>query len=83
MVQEVSSGVVNAAQLRAARVWLAMSQDQVATAAGLTRHTIMRLERDTSAAEQRTLRDICKVFETRGIRFLFSDGVGVGISTLG
>ena len=42
--------MVNAAQLRAARVWLSMSQEQVASEAKLTRQTIVRLEQDTSLA---------------------------------
>ncbi|WP_428841068.1 helix-turn-helix transcriptional regulator [Bradyrhizobium pachyrhizi] len=75
-----ASVMVNASQLRAARVWLSMSQDEVAAEAGLTRQTIVRLEQDTSSAQERTLRDVRRVFEARGIQFLFRDGVGVGIS---
>ncbi|WP_371818081.1 helix-turn-helix domain-containing protein [Bradyrhizobium sp. CCBAU 53421] len=56
-----------------------MSQDEVAAAAGLTRQTIVRLEQDTSSAQERTLRDVRRVFEARGVEFLFRDGVGVGI----
>jgi DNA-binding XRE family transcriptional regulator len=73
--------MVNAAQLRAARVWLAMSQDEVASKAGLTRQTIARLEQDASAAQERTLRDVRRIFEDRGIEFLFRNGEGIGIST--
>ncbi len=71
--------MVNAAQLRAARVWLSMSQGEVATKAGLTRQTIVRLEQSTSLAQERTLRDVCKIFEEKGIEFLFADGEGVGL----
>jgi DNA-binding XRE family transcriptional regulator len=73
--------MVNAAQLRAARVWLAMSQDEVASKSGLTRQTIARLEQDASAAQERTLRDVRRIFEDRGIEFLFRNGEGIGIST--
>lgn len=71
--------MVNAAQLRAARVWLSMSQDEVASASGLTRQTINRLERDSSLAQDRTIRDVRLFFEDKGIEFLFLDGEGVGI----
>ena len=71
--------MVNAAQLRAARAWLSMSQDDVAEAVGLTRTTIVRLERDTASAQDRTIRDVRKLYEDRGIKFVFSDGVGVGL----
>jgi DNA-binding XRE family transcriptional regulator len=71
--------MVNAAQLRAARVWLSMSQEEVAAAAKLTRQTIVRLEQDTSLAQERTLRDVRTVFENMGIEFLFADGKGVGL----
>jgi DNA-binding XRE family transcriptional regulator len=71
--------MVNAAQLRAARVWLSMSQEQVASEAKLTRQTIVRLEKDASLAQERTLRDVRKVFEDMGIEFLFADGKGVGL----
>jgi DNA-binding XRE family transcriptional regulator len=71
--------MVNAAQLRAARIWLSMSQDEVASESGLTRQTINRLERDTSSAQERTIRDVQKIFEDRGIQFLYLNGEGVGI----
>lgn len=57
-----------------------MSQDEVAAEAGLTRQTIARLEQDASSAQLRTLRDVQRVFEKRGIRFLFANERGVGIS---
>jgi DNA-binding XRE family transcriptional regulator len=71
--------MVNAAQLRAARVWFSMSQDEVACEVGLTRQTINRLERDPSSAQDRTLRDVRRLFEDRGIQFLFHNGEGIGI----
>lgn len=73
--------MVNASQLRAARSWLGLSQDQVAANAMLTRTTIVRVERDPSLVQERTLRDVRKYYESQGIHFLFRDGVGVGIST--
>jgi DNA-binding XRE family transcriptional regulator len=76
----VNGAMVNAAQLRAARVWLSMSQDEVASKAGLTRQTIARLEQDASSAQPRTLRDVKRLFEDLGVQFLFRDGEGIGIS---
>ncbi|WP_410053104.1 helix-turn-helix domain-containing protein [Bradyrhizobium sp. SZCCHNR1039] len=76
----IPSNMVNAAQLRAARVWLEMSQDAVAAEVGLTRGTIIRLEKDPSAVQPRTVRDVRKLYEARGIQFVFrDDGVGIGI----
>jgi len=77
---KIPLNMVNAAQLRAARGWLEMSQGAVAAEVGLTRATIARLEKDPSAVQQRTVRDVLKLYEDRGIKFLFRDGVGIGIS---
>lgn len=51
----------------------------MASEAGLTRQTINRLERDTSSAQDRTIRDVRIFFEDKGIEFLFLNGEGVGI----
>ncbi|MCP1845902.1 transcriptional regulator with XRE-family HTH domain [Bradyrhizobium sp. USDA 4524] len=59
-----------------------LSQDEVAAEADLTRQTIVRLEQDTSSAQERTLRNVRPVFEARGVQFLFRDGLGVGIFQL-
>jgi transcriptional regulator with XRE-family HTH domain len=53
--------------------------DDVASKAGLTRQTIARLEQDASSAQERTLRDVRRVFEDMGIEFLFAEGRGVGL----
>jgi transcriptional regulator with XRE-family HTH domain len=71
--------MVNAAQLRAARAWSGLSQEELAGRTGLTRQTIARLEQDTSLAQERTLRDLQRAFEEAGIEFVFRDGVGIGI----
>lgn len=57
-----------------------MSQDEVAAEAGLTRTTIVRLEQDPALVQERTLRDVRKVYEAKGIQFLFRNGVGIGIT---
>jgi DNA-binding XRE family transcriptional regulator len=73
--------MVTASQLRAARSWLGLSQDQVAANAMLTRTTIVRAERDPALVQERTLRDVRKFYESQGIHFLFRDGIAIGIST--
>jgi DNA-binding XRE family transcriptional regulator len=77
----VNAPKVSAAQLRAARVWLEMSQDKVAAKVGLTRTTIVRMEQDPSSVQERTLRDVQKLYQDSGITFLFRKGQGVGICT--
>ena len=57
-----------------------MSQDEVASEAGLTRTTIVRLEQDPALVQERTRRDVRKVYEAKGIQFLFRNGVGIGIT---
>jgi hypothetical protein len=54
---------------------------QIFAEVGLTRGTIIRLEKNPSAVQPRTVRDVRKLYEARGIQFLFrDDGVGIGIS---
>ncbi|MDA9509421.1 hypothetical protein XI09_33255 [Bradyrhizobium sp. CCBAU 11386] len=77
----VNEEKISGSQLRAARSWLDLSQDEVAAETSLTRTTIVRLERDPSAVQERTRRDVRKFYEGKGIRFLFREGIGVGLST--
>lgn len=71
--------MVNAAQLRAARAWAGLSQEELAARTGLTRQTITRLEQDASPAQERTIRDLQRALEDVGVEFVFRDGIGVGI----
>jgi DNA-binding XRE family transcriptional regulator len=71
--------MVNGLQIRAARAWLGLSQDQVATDAGVTKRTIAEFELDKRVPHDRTLRDIQASFERAGIEFLFEGARGVGI----
>ena len=65
--------------MRAARAWLRMSQEELATLSGVAKRTIVRFEQDLSVPYERTLRDIQRVLEERGIEFQFEDQIGVGL----
>jgi predicted transcriptional regulator len=71
--------MVTKEQIRAARGWLGISQDALAEASGVAKRTIAHFESGTRAPHERTLRDIQKALEERGIEFLFDGGEGVGI----
>lgn len=71
--------MLNGSQMRAARAWLRMSQDDLAALAGVAKRTIVRFEQDLSVPYERTLRDIQRVLEDRGIEFQFEGQVGVGL----
>ena len=73
--------MLNRAQLRAARSWLNISQDELAQISGVAKRTIIRIEQGTSSAHDRTIRDLQTALEQQGIVFLFEDGRGVGIRT--
>ena len=71
--------MLNKEQLRAARAWLGLSQNDVAKISKVASKTIKNFERGASMPYERTLRDIQKVLEERGIEFVFDGGEGVGI----
>jgi transcriptional regulator with XRE-family HTH domain len=71
--------MVNGQQLRAARAWLGLSQEELASQSGVARVTIANFENGRSVPQPRTLRDLQRTLEKVGIEFLFDRGVGVGI----
>ena len=71
--------MLNKAQVRAARSWLNISQDELAQASGVAKRTIIRIEQGTSSSHDRTLRDLQIALEQQGIEFLLENGRGVGI----
>ena len=71
--------MLNKAQVRAARSWLNISQDELAQASGVAKRTIILIEQGTSSSHDRTLRDLQIALEQQGIEFLFENGRGVGI----
>lgn len=71
--------MVNGRQLRAARAWLSLSQEELASETGVARATIANFENGHSVPQPRTLRDLQHALEVLGIEFLFDGNVGVGI----
>lgn len=64
-------------QIAAAMALAKMTQDQLATAAGLGRNTLNRTINDTASTKDETLASIRRVLEARGIEFLENQGVRV------
>jgi transcriptional regulator with XRE-family HTH domain len=71
--------MVNAKQIRAARGWLGLSQEDLAVRSGVAKRTIARIERDVSVPYDRTLRDLQTCLEGMGIEFLFEGEKGIGV----
>lgn len=71
--------MINSSQLRAARAWLGLSQDQLADLTRVAKRTIARIESEATVPHERTLRDIQTALEKLGLEFLVEGGVGVGI----
>ena len=71
--------MINKEQLRAARAWLNMSQQQLAAAAKVGKRTIADFERGATLPHERTLRDLQEALVGLGIEFQFDGSVGVGI----
>lgn len=73
--------MVNAEQIRAARSWLGISQEDLARRSGVAKRTIARFEQNLSVPYDRTLRDLQSCLEAMGIEFIFEGVIGVGIRT--
>jgi transcriptional regulator with XRE-family HTH domain len=71
--------MLNKEQLRAARAWLGLSQNDVAKISKVASKTIKNFERGASVPYERTLRDIQIALEELGIEFVFEGEEGVGI----
>jgi predicted transcriptional regulator len=71
--------MVNKEQVRAARAWLNLTQQDLADAALVDKKTIARFEIGQSLPHDRTLRDLRLALESRGIEFLFDGQIPVGI----
>lgn len=66
-------------QLRAARAWLEISQDDLAKSAGVGRRAIADYERGARLPHDRTLAQLRRTLEERGVRFLFENSRAIGI----
>lgn len=73
------SGTVTAQQVKAARAWLDLSQDDLAKRTGLTRRAIQDFENGKRTPQPRTLRDFKNALEELGIEFLFVEERAAGI----
>lgn len=62
-------------QIAAAMALTGMTQDQLATAAGISRNTLNRSVNDTAATKDETLAAIKQALENHGVEFLSDDGV--------
>lgn len=71
--------MLNRAQIRAARSWLDISQEELGQWSGVAKRTIIRIEQGTSTGQERTLRDLQRALEQHGVEFLFENGRGIGI----
>jgi ribosome-binding protein aMBF1 (putative translation factor) len=71
--------MINKEQLRAARAWLEMSQQDLATAAKVGKRTVADFERGATIPHERTLRDIEQTLVSLGVEFQFDGAIGVGI----
>ena len=74
-----TTGTVTAQQVRAARAWLDLSQQDLAEASLVARRAIQEFELGKREPQPRTLRDLREALEKKGIKFLFVDGRAVGI----
>lgn len=67
--------MLTAAQLRAARAHLDLSQDDVAAATGITKYTLSNIERGATEASSKSLEALQSFFERKGLSFTADDGV--------
>lgn len=71
--------MLNKEQIRSARAWLGITQQELSDASMVDKKTIARFETGQSVPHDRTLRDLRLTLESRGIEFLFEGTVGVGL----
>lgn len=71
--------MLNELQCRAARSWLGLSQEELAALSKVSARTIAHFEAGNRVPHDRTLRDLQRTLEERGIEFIFAGAIGVGI----
>jgi transcriptional regulator with XRE-family HTH domain len=80
MCVENAQFMVNGRQIASARVWLGISQAELATASKVATRTIAHLENGGRIPHDRTLKALVDCLEEMGIEFLMDDdNAGVGI----
>jgi len=75
-----TTGTITGQQVKAARAWLDLSQDDLSAETMVARRAIQDFETGKGAPKPRTLRDLRTALEGRGIAFLFVDERAVGIA---
>jgi transcriptional regulator with XRE-family HTH domain len=76
---QMSDAHISAAQLRAARAWLEISQDELAAKAGVGRRAIADFERGARMPYDRTLQQLRIALEALGVQFVFEGMLAVGV----
>jgi DNA-binding XRE family transcriptional regulator len=71
--------LVNIFQIRAARAWIGLSQEELADEAGVARRTVIRLENSDEPRSERIMEKLRTALEKHGIEFLFEGPHGVGL----
>jgi predicted transcriptional regulator len=71
--------LVNKEQLRAARAWLGLSQQELATIAKVHKRTIANIEGGETSPHEVTLQAVVQALMAMGIEFQFEGSVGVGV----
>ena len=74
--------MVNGRQIASARVWLGISQAELATASKVAKRTIAHLENGGRIPHERTLKALVDCLEEMGVEFLMDEddaAVGIGI----
>ncbi len=69
--------MITGRQIRAARALLGISQEGLATAAGLTKQGVSKIEDGSVQPREGTVNDIARVFNDRGIEFTENEGVRI------
>lgn len=69
--------MITGRQIRAARALLDISQDELATSAGLTKQGISKIEDGSVHPREGTIADIVRVVKDRGIEFIENQGVRI------
>lgn len=71
--------MINAKQCRAARAWLAWSQDDLAEHSLVSKRSIAGFELEKTVPHDRTLRDLQRAFEDAGMTFQMDGARGIGL----
>lgn len=68
---------IDGRHISAARDLLKMTQDELATAAGVSRHSVVNIEKGGTVTRESTLTKIREALERRGIEFTNGNKPGV------